>query len=357
MAALVTVCALAAILGFAAHRASLCTVRAVAELMSSRRAFMLISVGKSILWASAITLPFFLLSGRSVPPAGAWQLSGLAMLGGFTFGVGAALNGACVYSTMTRLADGEVRMLVTVIGFGLGVAGFLALVDLKWLSRPAAGLPQARLLVGWLSVAALLALAVYEAVCLWRTRPAGVSMRELLLAKQYRLSTAAMLIGLSAGLILVIEGPYGYASTLQQGIEAALGRRAAPESLRWLLLACALAGMLASTLQRKSFRLDWRPRAMWLMNLTGGVLMGLGVALTPGGNDSLVLYAIPLLSPHALPAYAALAGGVAAGLLAVRLALGLETRAECRDDLYFGVTRKIEKRAQRPITARRAPSG
>jgi hypothetical protein len=64
--------------------------------------------------------------------------------------------------------------------------------------------------------------------------------------------------------------------------------------------------------------------------------MGFGVALAHGGNDSLVLYAIPILSPHALPAYAALALGVVTGLLMIRSLLGIEVRAECRNDLYFG---------------------
>jgi len=87
--------------------------------------------------------------------------------------------------------------------------------------------------------------------------------------------------------------------------------------------------------------LDWKPRSSWLINLFGGALMGFGVALAHGGNDSLVLYAIPILSPHALPGYAALAVGVAAGLLTIRLLLGIETRAECRNDLYYGVTARI----------------
>jgi hypothetical protein len=342
MPALVIAALLAAVLGFAAHRASICTVRAVAELMSSRRGFMLASIGKSIVWASAITIPFYLFSMTAPPQSGAWQLSIMAMLGGFVFGLGAAMNGACVYSTMARLADGEVRMLVAVIGFAFGIVGFVSLVDAGFLSRPSPGMPRIGVLIGCTAAVALLGLALYEATRLWRTRPPEARTHELVFAKQYRLSTAAMLIGLAAGLLYVIEGPYGYATTVQQGVEAALGRGPPAEAERWILLAAALAGMLVSTLQRRSFRLDWRPRPRWLMNLAGGALMGLGVALAPGGNDSLVLYAIPTLSPHALPAYAALALGVAAGLLAIRWVLGIETRAECRNDLYSGVTRRVK---------------
>jgi hypothetical protein len=38
------------------------------------------------------------------------------------------------------------------------------------------------------------------------------------------------------------------------------------------------------------------------------------VALTPGGNDALVLYGIPSLSPHALPAFLTMTLGIALGL-------------------------------------------
>ena len=62
--------------------------------------------------------------------------------------------------------------------------------------------------------------------------------------------------------------------------------------------------------------------------------MGLGTALAPGGNDVLVLYSIPVLSPHALPAFAAMAVGVVAGLVFMRLIFGIEMRVACRNDLY-----------------------
>jgi uncharacterized membrane protein YedE/YeeE len=333
--ALLVVAVLAAILGFSAHRASICTVRAVAELLHSRRGFMMMSIVKSMLWISAVTVPFYLLSRSSPPQAGAWQLSVMTTLGGFMFGFGAAMNGACVYSTMARLADGEIAMAVTVIGFGLGIVGFEALLDAAWISRPSPSWPRLSALIGIFPAVILIAFIIHETVRLWRTRPPEAAPRELVLAPQYRLSAAAMLIGLAGGLVYIIQGPSGYASFLQQGIEAMLGRRDPPETARFVLVAAVMAGMLISTLQRKSFHLDWKPRPSWVMNLFGGVLMGLGVALAHGGNDSLVLYAIPTLSPHALPAYVALVVGVAAGLLTIRLLLGIETRAECRNDYYY----------------------
>ena len=54
-----------------------------------------------------------------------------------------------------------------------------------------------------------------------------------------------------------------------------------------------------------------------------------------GGNDALILYGIPTLSPYALPAYGALITGVAAGLVLLRLCLRIEARVECRNDIFI----------------------
>src|SRR5262249_3489952 len=134
MATLVVAFALGCILGFAAHRASFCTVRAVAEVMSARTAAMFAGVGRSWLWVWTLTFPFLWL----VPAAAAvngWPLTGFALLGGLAFGTGAALNGACAYSTMARLADGEGAMLVAIVGFASGTGIFALLVDGHWLMR------------------------------------------------------------------------------------------------------------------------------------------------------------------------------------------------------------------------------
>jgi len=177
--------------------------------------------------------------------------------------------------------------------------------------------------------------AFYEAIRLWRTRPASHRFVDLILAKRYRLSTAAMLMGLSGALLFLAFGPFGYTSTFELIVESALGTSVPPSTARWTLLVAVLAGMLASTLQRDSFRVDWRPRRAWLMNFGGGMLMGFGTALAPGGNDALVMYGIPTLSPYALPTYLALGLGVALGLLLLRTIFGHEARAEFRNDVFI----------------------
>src|SRR5262245_56659694 len=196
MALLVLAVVLAMILGFAAHRASVCTVRAVAEIMSSRRAYMFASVGRSVLWVWAVSLPFFWL----VPAAGTgisgWSLTVAAIAGGFVFGLGAAINGGCAYSTMARFVDGDGRMLAAILGFAGGVFGFMVLVGWNWLARPVPAPALVGHLLPWSSALtiAILIWALYEAVRLWRSRDAKTSLIKLLLAPRYRLSTAALLI-------------------------------------------------------------------------------------------------------------------------------------------------------------------
>jgi uncharacterized membrane protein YedE/YeeE len=330
-------CLFAFILGFAAHRASICTVRAIAEIFTARTVHMLGSILKSALWVIAITLPIFLLVPAAGASVGGWQLTGAAMFGGFLFGIGAAANGACAYTTMARLVDGDVGMLITIVGFAAGIFAFVTLVDMHWLARPVAQPALINSANKWLLVpiAGLLIWAGYEIVKMWRKRPKGATLRSTVFAPQYRLSSAALLIGLSSSVIFFLIGSPGYSATLQNVVEGFIGTRAWPTFQRGMLVVAVLAGMAFSTLQRGSFRIDWRPKRSWLRNFIGGALMGLGTALLPGGNDALILYGIPSLSPHAIPSYAALALGIAAGLLMMRYLLGVQTRAVCKNDLYI----------------------
>jgi uncharacterized membrane protein YedE/YeeE len=330
-------CVFAFILGFAAHRASICTVRAIAEMFTARTAHMLGSILKSALWVLAIALPIFLLMPSVSASVGGWQLTGSAMLGGFLFGVGAASNGACAYTTMARLVDGDVGMLITIAGFAVGIVAFVTLVDMHVLSRPAPRPAMINSLNTWflIPIGALLLWACYEMTKFWRRRPPDTTLRSLIFARQYRLSSAALLIGLSSSAIFFLIGSPGYSATLQNVVEGIIGSRAWPTFQRGALVLAVLMGMAFSTLQRGSFRIDWRPKPSWIRNIIGGVMMGLGTALLPGGNDALILYGIPSLSPHAIPSYMALALGIAAGLLLMRYMLGVHTRAVCRNDLYI----------------------
>jgi hypothetical protein len=336
LVAIILSCALAALLGFAAQRASICNVRAVAEVIGSRTGYMLASIGKSVLWVVVITIPFLWLMPGAAAALGGWRLSWISLLGGLLFGIGAAVNGACAFSTLARLADGQLAMLGTLGGFLLGVAGFEIFAGVGLLFAPAAGMPLVGAVLeaaGATAAVVLMLWGAYEASRLWRTRDAAPPLRALAVAAQYRLSTAAMLIGLANGVLYLVDGAWGYTGTLQQSIEGWLQIRMWPRSAQWILFAAMFAGMLLSTWQRRSLRIAPAPPGVWLRTLAGGTLMGLGAALAPGGNDALILYGIPSLSPHALPTYGAMVVGIAVALIALRRLFGIEMRVECRGDV------------------------
>ena len=55
---------LAVLLGFAVHRAGLCTVRTVAEIFSTRKAYMMVTMLKTVLWVMAVFCAhFFVFAG------------------------------------------------------------------------------------------------------------------------------------------------------------------------------------------------------------------------------------------------------------------------------------------------------
>lgn len=314
--------ALVFLIGFAAHRASLCTVRAVMQWMDERKAGILLSFAKAVAWACLLSGVFVLLGlpVKGVPLTHSlWWVS---MAGGFLFGMGAAINGGCSLSTLQKLADGDTSMLLTLLAFVVGVAGAVAVED-QWLT-PAL---QARTL-WWvelsrpaqLTLVGLLALwAARELVMLWRGRAPDQTFWQRLVAPRYQLSFSAMLLGVFSGLLFLLEGPWTYTNYLREQTSALQIHSAAPGTWRAALLLALLLGMLVSSLQRGSFQ--WRKplRHNGCRRVLGGLLMGAGGAMVPGGNDTLLLVLIPTLSLQAVLSYVALLAGVAGVMALMRL--------------------------------------
>lgn len=325
---------LAMLLGFAAHRAHLCTVKAVAEILTSGTAHMLASFAKAAAWTVAVSGAILLFTTATVWPAVERTPHALALAGGFMFGIGAAVNGACALSTLQRLADGELGMLGTLAGFIAGVLGW-SLVDQRlgltalhalpsiWRSGHDWALPL--LLVLWLW-------ALRELARQWRPSDAAARWRDRLTHPSYRLSSAAIVLGLTGGVLYMLQGAWTYTSFLQAEAGSWLGAAPPPAAVHGVLFAALFAGMLLSALQRRSFSLRLSRRAHLGRHLAGGLMMGAGGALIPGGNDSLILAAIPTLSPWALASYLALLGGAALALLAMRVLMGPLAPVVCSGD-------------------------
>ena len=313
---LLLVLLLAALLGFTAHSAGICAVKAVSEIITTRRTHMLASFGKTALWIlTAMMVVMWLAPNREMSMLLAPSLASIA--GAFLFGIGAALNGGCAISTVTRLGNGEIRMLLTITGVALAIA----VIDGELLTFPALSKSQTVrpfVIGGWalrLAVAALLSWAVWETIGLWRKRDPTCGLLEGVLHRRWRLSVAAAVIGLANAAIALAAGHWAYTGTLRDFVGSRIAGRMTPSVLHLGLFAALMAGVIASALLRRSYALRCRPKREWLRNLVGGMLMGVGIVTVPGGNDGLLLDAIPSLSPHAIPAFAGLLVGIATVLL------------------------------------------
>src|SRR5258706_12265070 len=217
---LLLVLLLAALLGFTAHRAGICAVKAVKEVITTRRAHMLASFGKTVLWImTVILIIMWLAPGHLMPLFLAPSL--LSIGGGFVFGVGAALNGGCAISTVTRLGNGELRMLLTIVGIVLSIAA----IDDGFFTLPAVTSRQPShpfVISGWgpsLALAALSSWAVWEAVSLWRTRDRTCGLIDGLLHRPWRLSSAAAVIGLADVTIALVAGRWAYTGTVRDTVD------------------------------------------------------------------------------------------------------------------------------------------
>lgn len=74
---------------------------------------------------------------------------------------------------------------------------------------------------------------------------------------------------------------------------------AATGEIAILTVAASIAGAVTAALRQGKWRLQRPALADIVKSFVGGALMGVGVALIPGGNDGLILAAIPALSPAA----------------------------------------------------------
>lgn len=310
------------LLGASAHRAGLCTVKAVAEVMTTRRAHILWSFLKASFWTLGI-LSIGVLFGAE-PALSSRALSLSAIAGGVLFGIGAGLNGACSLSTVARLAEGHAVMLVTLAGWVLGLLamrGFAS--DLGTIVVPSV-LPVWIVLPG-------LAWMVWEGARL-------IAMvfrngRSLFADGFWPLSIGVLILAVANSGLLLMDRPWSFTATAICAVDAAVFAPCVHSGTIWMVSAIALVTMVVSAHARGSFRLRPIRVRPALRRLGAGSLMGMGAAMIPGGNDGLILFAIPALSPHALPAWLGIVAGIWLALATMRRLGARVPMILCKSDI------------------------
>jgi len=280
-------------LGALLSRVSLCAVAAMQQLVVGRSAS---GLGRLLLAASGAALSLLLLAG--LLPGSVWlpvdaPLRAGLIAGGALLGLGAMINGGCYLGSVLYLGTGNLNFLFTLAGIGIGLRATAALFPAS--IGVTSGLRMASGPV-W-----IVGVCVCVVVIVLLIRTDRSTSRWLVL-----------LTGLLAGLVYARRPGWSYGGVLQSLLQGRVGL------MTWRDNACALllfTGAVAGAVA--SGRARWQPPE-WHRSLrcaAGGLIMGAGAALVPGGNDMLLLWSIPGLTVYGALAYAVMLATIGAGLL------------------------------------------
>jgi toxin CptA len=293
----------AGLMGFAIQRGATCTVAAMDEVVSGRGTKRLLSLFEAAAWVAGGLLVAQALRMLPTMPAG-YPLNRWTVVGGALLGLGAYINRACVFGAIARFGSGEWSYLATPLGFYVGCVTAAPLFALPAPAKLSYGSPVLQA-PDWVAL-------LFVAFVIWRlARLPWRRGRAALAAHVWSPHTATTVIGISFLFMLLLVGAWAYTDVLAElarGMAASLAARGA--LLVALLLGAALGGWTAGR-----FRSSRLAPGQMLQCFLGGVLMGWGSLLIPGGNDGLILVGMPLLWPYAWVAFAAMCATIAAALV------------------------------------------
>ncbi len=310
------------VMGFAIQRGATCTVAAVDEVLTQRRALRLVAMLEASLWVAGGLALAQLAHVSGSMPAG-YAISLWTVVGGALLGLGAWVNKACVFGAVARLGSGEWAYAATPAGFFVGCLSVMPLF-----MRPAASTNSDASPL--FEVTPLFAVT-FLAFALWRARPGLLALRGADRATWLRLKiwsphAATVVIGVSFVITLLLAGRWAYTDVL-----ADLARAMDSGSVRLLLPILLLTALYGGALFGGLTAGRWQSTPVSLVQVlrcfAGGVVMGWGSLLIPGSNDGLILIGIPLLHPYAWLAFASMFGAIAAAMLTHRF-LGRHTAGD-----------------------------
>ena len=303
----------AAVMGLAIQRGGTCTVAAIDELLAARRPARLLAMVEAALWVGGGLLLARVIGFVAELPSGV-ELSRWTLAGAVLLGLGAILNGACVIGSIARLGSGDFAFAAMPVGYYLGCVTADPLFappapQALDTAAPAFGAPA--WLIGLFALLAVVRLGL------------GLRARRASMGQPWSPHVATAVIGLAFLCLMLLVGAWSYTDLLADlartmGHVGTAHNLAARALIGIALLAGAwVGGRISGQLRREPVSAPALARC-----LIGGVLMGWGSLLTPGGNDALVLIGMPLLWPYAWAAFATMCMTVAVvRWLSLRLAV------------------------------------
>jgi len=314
----------AGLMGYAIQRGATCTVAAMDELVRKRSVNRLTSMVEASLWVVGGLLIAQSLQLLGKMPAG-YAVTYVTILGGALLGLGAYVNKACVFGAIARLGSGEWAYLATPLGFYAGCVthpylfSFSAQQNLPYDSP----VLQASSWVGLL----------FAAFMLWRLgrplfapsaasdTPAATTLQRIgqgLANRVWSPHAATTVIGISFFFMFLLVGAWAYTDVLAELARGMAGNLVA----RCVLVLALLAGAMLGGYTADRWRSTPVSFAQLSKCFSGGLLMGWGSLLIPGGNDGLILVGMPLLWPYAWVAFLTMCISIGTALLVEKVMVG-----------------------------------
>ncbi len=265
------------VLGFALNHGSICTVIATRELIAEKRPARFIALLECAVWAGLV----YAALGVSPTMQQGWSPLAWLVPAAILFGIGIYVNGSCVFGSVGHFGNGE-------IDFGFTFLGIAAVVSFETLFGPVSGQPPAS---GSLKLGPVILAIILLALLSVRF---GVSRRAE--SNYPRLMLAMAAIGIAFTILAIYAPRFSITKSLGSIVSIPIAGTAISVSM--------FGGSLVSARFRmRRFELKWPTLRGIARRTLGGVLMGLGALLIPGGNDTLLMIGFPMGAWQAALAY------------------------------------------------------
>lgn len=301
--------ALAFLLGYAVNQASTCAVTAAKLLLHDGQTGLTFGFGLAVGIAGTLTMPLAWLLDSAAHLAPWLGISAGLLIGAVLLGLGAVINDACLFGTLNRIGNGELRFALLPAGLGLG---FMLAALVPELSASAA-MPNPLAQPSLVGAAALLGFVLLAAAA-WRVLARQGQARFHPAAWPLRYAMA--LFGLAGALLYAFVPGWTYADAVRRAVSSAPQMMASAAAA--LCAAATVSGTVVSGLRSNRFKPQRPTLTGAVRSLLGGIVMAVGATLIPGGNDSLLFAALPALSPGGVTAYAVMTGTVLALVASLR---------------------------------------
>lgn len=293
----------AALMGLAVQRGGTCAVAAVEEVVVRRDTRRFRALVEAACWSAGLLATALLVLGHAVPVR-AFGVTEWTVVGGVLLGVGAWINGACVFGSVAAVGGGDWAYVFFPVGFLLGCVSFAALATGV---GPVGALPQvlpaiprfqqyAPVVAGLFGCWALVRAWHLWAV-LFRREGGNATDRAPfdVLRGEWPLHVGTIVVAVAFVLMALAFGHWVYTDALA---ELARGQTSLGD-VRVGLFGAMLFGSLVGGISLRK----WCPVALTANAvgkcLLGGWVMAFGFLLVPGANDSIILLGLPTLQPHA----------------------------------------------------------